>query len=101
MKKKNKDILADDALINEISEEVKKDLAIAYPKDTAAGMFDAECPLSTDYVIPKPFDIRVVPRVARKVAAAAMKTGVARIAIDDLDAYEASVMLRIKKSQGK
>lgn len=84
-----------------IDDEVKKDLAIAYPKDTAAGMFDAECPLSTNYVIPKPFDIRVVPRVARKVAAAAMKTGVARIKIDDLDAYEASVRLRIKKSQEK
>ena len=84
-----------------IDDEVKKDLAIAYPKDTASGMFDSECPLSTNYVIPKPFDIRVVPRVARKVAAAAMKTGVARIAIDDLDAYEASVMLRIRKSQGK
>lgn len=84
-----------------IDEEVKKDLAIAYPKDTASGMFDADCPLSTNYVIPKPFDIRVVPRVARKVAAAAMKTGVARINIDDLDAYEASVRLRIKKSQEK
>ena len=84
-----------------IDEEVKKDLSFAYPKDTASGMFDADCPLSTNYVIPKPFDIRVVPRVARKVAAAAMKTGVARIAIDDLDAYEASVRLRIKKSQEK
>ena len=84
-----------------IDDEVKKDLAIAYPKDTEVGMFDAECPLSTNYVIPKPFDIRVVPRVARKVAAAAMKTGVARIVIDDLDAYEKSVRLRVKKSQEK
>jgi malate dehydrogenase (oxaloacetate-decarboxylating)(NADP+) len=84
-----------------IDDEVKKDLAIAYPADTAAGMFDADCPLSTNYVIPKPFDIRVVPRVARKVAAAAMKTGVARIAINDLDAYEKSVAARIAKAQGK
>ena len=84
-----------------IDDEVKKDLAIAYPKDTASGMFDAECPLSSNYVIPKPFDIRVVPRVARKVAAAAMKTGVARIVIDDLDAYENSVRLRVKKAQEK
>jgi malic enzyme len=36
--------------------------------------------------------------VARKVAEAAMKSGVARIMIDDLDAYEASVAARIAKA---
>ena len=50
-------------------------------------------------LIPKPFDPRVVPYVARKVAQAAMATGVARIMIDDLDAYEASVMERIAKNR--
>ena len=43
------------------------------------------------------FDIRVVPRVARQVAEAAMRTGVARIRIDDLDAYERAVAERIQR----
>ena len=39
------------------------------------------------------------PYVARKVAEAAIKTGVAQLMIDDLDAYEASVAARIRKNQ--
>ena len=31
-------------------------------------MFSGDHPLSLNYVIPKPFDPRVVPHVARKVA---------------------------------
>ena len=73
-------------------------LAVAYPHDAEAGMFDAKCPLAANYVIPKPFDPRVVPHVARKVAEAAMKTGTASVQINDLDAYEASVRARIKKA---
>jgi malate dehydrogenase (oxaloacetate-decarboxylating) len=38
--------------------------------------------LREDYIIPKPTDPRVVPRVALKVAEAAMKTGVARVKKD-------------------
>ena len=48
-------------------------------------------------MIPKPFDPRVVPRVAMRVAEAAMQTGVAQLKIDDLAAYEASVAARIRK----
>ncbi len=78
-----------------VPEDVKADLAAAYPADAAAGMFDRNDPLGADYVIPKPFDRRVVPRVARKVAEAAMKTGVARQMIADLDEYEKSVYRRV------
>jgi malate dehydrogenase (oxaloacetate-decarboxylating)(NADP+) len=81
-----------------IPEDVLDVLANAYPEDTAAGMFEGESPLKKSYVIPKPFDPRVVPRVARYVADAAIKSGVATIAIDDLDAYEKSVAQRVKKS---
>ena len=35
--------------------------------------------LSPDYIIPNPFDKRVAPAVAKAVAEAAKKTGVARI----------------------
>ncbi|PLR98125.1 NAD(P)-dependent malic enzyme [Bacillus sp. T33-2] len=38
--------------------------------------------LSSDYVIPGPFDPRVAPEVAAAVARAAMETGVARLRID-------------------
>jgi malate dehydrogenase (oxaloacetate-decarboxylating) len=38
--------------------------------------------LSSDYVIPQPFDPRVAPAVASAVARAAMETGVARLKID-------------------
>ena len=68
------------------------------PADAAAGMFDGnDGKLKIDCVIPKPFDPRVVPRVAMRVAEAAMQTGVAQLAIDDLAAYEASVAARIRK----
>ena len=46
----------------------------------------------------EPFDPRVVPRVARKVAEAAMASGVAQIKIDDLDAYERAVAARIARN---
>jgi len=36
-----------------------------------------------DYVLPKPMDPRLLPRVARAVAIAAVESGVARIALPD------------------
>ena len=88
------------ALAEVATEKVPKDvyniLAEAYPNDAKNGMFDGEQPLRANYVIPKPFDPRVVPRVAKYVAEAAMKTGVAQIQIKDLDLYEKEVAERIK-----
>ena len=84
-------------VIEKTPENVKEILAQAYPEDAAAGMFDGESPLKGTYVIPKPFDPRVVPRVAKYVAKAAMETGVAQIQIDDLEAYEQAVAERIAK----
>ncbi len=71
-------------------------LTKAYPEDAKVGMFDGDCPISKTYVIPKPFDPRVVPRVAKFVAKAAMETGVAQIKIDDLEEYEQKLLKRIK-----
>ncbi len=53
--------------------------------------------IRTDYIIPKPFDARVLPAVASNVAAAAVKTGVAP-ADTDLDwiEYKAKNILRKK-----
>ena len=90
------------ALASIVMEKIPPDvyavLAAAYPADAKAGIFDGDIPLKRTLVIPKPFDPRVVPRVARFVAEAAMRTGVAQVQIEDLDAYEKAVTARIKKS---
>ena len=83
----------------QVDAETMEELKKAYPADAANGMFDGENPLKLSYVIPKPFDPRVVPHVARKVAEAAMKTNMAKLAIEDLDAYEKSVRERIKANR--
>jgi malate dehydrogenase (oxaloacetate-decarboxylating)(NADP+) len=41
-----------------------------------------------EYLIPKPFDYRVLLRVPPAVARAAMESGVARVAIPDFEAYQ-------------
>ena len=82
----------------DIPADIKKELAVAYPEDAAKGMFDFGVDINRDMVIPKPFDPRVVPHVARRVAEAAIKSGVAQLEIKDFDAYEASVAARIKKA---
>ena len=83
----------------EVPFAIKKFLAKAYLKDAKKKMFDAKNPLHADYVIPKPFDPRVVPRVARGVAEAAVKHKVARIKVNDsndFDGYEMQVFDRVK-----
>ena len=93
-------LAASGALASIVLEKIPADvyavLAAAYPADAKSGMFDGEVPLKRSMVIPKPFDPRVVPRVARFVAEAAMRSGVAQVKIDDLDAYEKAVAARIK-----
>ena len=79
-----------------VPEDVKNYLMKAYPNDGEAGMFEGKNPLKADYVIPKPLDPRVVPRVARYVAEAAMKSGVAKVNIDDLEGYEKEVAQRVR-----
>lgn len=62
-----------DVRASEINEEMKMAAANAI----ASLVSDSE--LSADYIIPKAFDRRVAPAVAKAVADAARKTGVARI----------------------
>jgi malate dehydrogenase (oxaloacetate-decarboxylating)(NADP+) len=52
-----------------------------------------------DYIIPKPFDPRVLWNVAPAVAKAAMETGVARVHIKDWDAYREQLKERLGFSQ--
>lgn len=83
--------LAKEPFPKEISDRLKT----AYPLESELGVFDREYPIGDDYVIPKQFDLRVVPRLARAVAEAAMETKVAKKSIADLDAYEKEVYDRI------
>ncbi|NEU29884.1 NAD-dependent malic enzyme [bacterium LRH843] len=65
-----------DVRATHINEEMK--VAAVY----AIADLVAEADLSSDYVIPAPFDPRVAPAVAAAVAKTAMETGVARIQAD-------------------
>jgi malate dehydrogenase (oxaloacetate-decarboxylating) len=55
----------------------------------------SERELTSDYVIPAPFDPRVAPAVASAVAKAAMETGVARIKVDPEEVAEKTRQLAI------
>lgn len=59
------------------------------PADEAviAAYGDKKITYGKDYVIPKPFDPRLITTVPIAVAKAAMQTGVARRPISDMDAY--------------
>ncbi|MFH1829808.1 MAG: malic enzyme-like NAD(P)-binding protein [Pseudomonadota bacterium] len=54
-----------------------------------------------DYIIPKPIDSRVLLWEAPAVAEAAMKAGLARRMIEDIDAYRKSLSLRAERSNPK
>ncbi len=53
-----------------------------------------------DYIIPSPFDPRLIWYVPPFIAEAAMRTGVARRPIADLDAYRAALRRRLDPSAG-
>jgi malate dehydrogenase (oxaloacetate-decarboxylating)(NADP+) len=48
-----------------------------------------------EYIIPAPFDPRLIVVVPKAVAAAAVQTGVARRPIEDMDAYEQELLARL------
>ncbi len=53
-----------------------------------------------EYLIPKPFDPRVLLRVAPAVARAAMEEGLAHVEIDDFDRYITELQTRFRASAG-
>jgi malate dehydrogenase (oxaloacetate-decarboxylating)(NADP+) len=68
--------------------EALADLAQAPPSDVVAAAYgDAALTFGPDYLIPKPFDPRLILELAPAVAKAAMDTGVATRPIDDFGAY--------------
>ena len=71
------------ALADLAKEEVPEEVKMAYSGE--------DFKFGKNYLIPKPFDSRVLTRVTPAVAKAAMDSGVARIKIDDLNAYARSL----------
>ncbi|MDR1461970.1 MAG: NADP-dependent malic enzyme [Azoarcus sp.] len=82
-----------------INEEMKlacvkaiAELAQAEQNDVVATAYGGEeLVFGPDYIIPKPFDPRLIIKIAPAVAEAAMASGVARHPIGDLRAYAASL----------
>jgi len=74
------------ALANLAREDVPDEVALAYGKNLSFGR---------DYIIPTPFDPRLIHRIPPAVARAGMDTGAARRPIIDMDAYEQSLKSRL------
>lgn len=84
-----------DVRATSINEEMK--LAAVYalaklaketvPDEVSSAYKDKDFHFGRDYIIPKPFDTRVLLKVAPAVAKAAMETGVAQNPIEDFEAY--------------
>ena len=74
------------ALANLAREDVPDEVALAYGKNLSFGR---------DYIIPTPFDPRLIHRIPPAVARAGMDTGAARRPIIDMDAYELSLKSRM------
>ena len=79
-------IAAAQAIAKLARERVPEEVAAAYGVNHQFG---------TDYIIPAPFDPRLMERVSMAVARAAMDTGVARSPIEDFEAYEIALKSRL------
>jgi malate dehydrogenase (oxaloacetate-decarboxylating)(NADP+) len=66
--------------------------------EAAAAYKGEDLTFGADYLIPKPFDPRLVGVVSAAVASAAMASGVATRPIDDIDAYKARLDQSVFKS---
>ncbi|HYK80570.1 MAG TPA: malic enzyme-like NAD(P)-binding protein [Micropepsaceae bacterium] len=65
------------------------------PGEVAAAYRGARFAYGRDYIIPVPFDPRLIVRVSSAVAQAAMKSGVARRPIADMEAYRRRLEARL------
>ena len=74
------------ALAQLAREDVPDEVALAYGKNLTFGR---------DYIIPTPFDPRLIHRIPTAVAKAGMDTGAARRPIIDMEAYELSLKSRM------
>ncbi len=70
------------------------------PDEVAAAYHGSRLAFGRDYLIPAPFDPRLISRIPVAVAKAAMESGVARHHIADLDAYAAQLSARLDPVSG-
>lgn len=68
------------------------------PDEVAAAYHGARPTFGPEYIIPVPFDPRLISFVPPFVAQAAMETGVARKNIEDMDAYKEELARRLDPS---
>tara|TARA_B100001029_G_scaffold78118_1_gene63925 strand:+ start:188 stop:2455 length:2268 start_codon:yes stop_codon:yes gene_type:complete len=85
-------IAAAKAIAELAKEDVPDEVANAYPGQRPQ--------YGPDYIIPSPFDPRLISKVPPAVAKAAMDTGVARKAIVDMDRYASDLSARLNPSEG-
>jgi malate dehydrogenase (oxaloacetate-decarboxylating)(NADP+) len=71
------------ACVREIADLTKADIS----EEVATAYAGQELAFGPDYIIPKPFDSRLILRIAPAVAKAAQASGVATRPIEDLDTY--------------
>lgn len=79
------------AAVHALAELAREDV----PDEVAAAYGGAQPHYGPDYIIPAPFDPRLIRTIPVHVARAAMETGVARKPIDDLEAYEQELSARL------
>lgn len=92
-----------DVRARKINEHMKKAAAMALaglakeevPDDVKRAYGNENFSFGRNYLIPKPFDKRVLTRVAPAVAKAAIESGVARLKIEDFNAYAKSLQERL------
>ncbi len=70
------------------------------PDEVAAAYHGVQLKFGPEYIIPSPFDPRLISYIPPFVAQAAMDTGVARKPIADMDAYRASLAQRLDPTAG-
>ena len=70
------------------------------PDEVATAYRGARPVYGPEYIIPSPFDPRLISRVSAAVAEAAMKSGVAKRQIPDLNAYQYELSARLDPSAG-
>lgn len=85
-------IAASHAIANLAKERIPESVKYAYGRK--------EFTFGSEYILPKPFDPRVLTAVAPAVAEAATKTGVSRLPITDLQKYKDSLEQRINPARG-
>ena len=85
-------IAAAKAIADLAKEDVPDEVANAYPGKRPQ--------YGPDYIIPSPFDPRLISKVPPAVAKAAMDTGVARKAIVDIENYSNELSARLNPSAG-